>query len=243
FELLLKFPAAAEKSAMITVIEFDCRGIRDFFSAMVGVHQHVLAFLGMTIFGIVFAFGSESSKKVSRFVGHGAVGTALGDQGDGLFGVGGPSVGFASVGHFFNEKESQRGSGISLVQKSLRQLLHLDGVCLRRKAIDRGRVRAPKFKENVSLRIPDRVHLAQQGLRISGIPEAYKSLAIADLNRTDGDFHRLFIEYEDFERGIGLVGLWVLGLHSYLVKSHRSVGLDPEDTPRILIESSHRLRR
>ena len=83
--------------------------------------------------------------------------------------------------------------------------------------------------------------LVQQLLGVSGIAEAHKLLAIANLSRTNGNFHRLLIEHDDFERRFGLARLRVLCFYSDRVESNRSVSLDPEDTPRILIESSHRL--
>ena len=53
------------------------------------VHQHLLALLRMTVFGIVFAFGSESSEEMSRFMSHRAIGPAVRDQRDALFDIGG----------------------------------------------------------------------------------------------------------------------------------------------------------
>ena len=66
------------------------------------VHQHLLALLWMTVFGIVFAVGIKSSEKMSRFMSHRTIGPAIGDQRDPLFSVGGTLVGSASVGHFPN---------------------------------------------------------------------------------------------------------------------------------------------
>jgi hypothetical protein len=67
-------------------------------------------------------------------------------------------------------------------------LLHLDSVCLERKTVDRCRVRAAKFEVDVGLRIPDGVHLVEQLPGVSGIAEAHKLLAIADLNLTLTEF-------------------------------------------------------
>jgi hypothetical protein len=64
---------------------------------------------------------------------------------------------------------------------------------------------------------------------------------VANLNGTDGNFHCLPIKHDDFERRFGLACLRVLCFHSHLVESNRSISLDPEDTPRTIIESSHRL--
>src|SRR6266404_296675 len=73
--------------------ELGYGGVRNFLSDVVDVHQHLLALLRMTVFGIVFAFLVESSEEMSRFVSHRAVGPAVGDQGDPLFGIGGAIVG------------------------------------------------------------------------------------------------------------------------------------------------------
>ena len=87
---------------MITVIELGYGGVRNFLPDVVDVHQHLLALLWMTVFGIVFAFGGESSEEMSRFMSHRAVGPAVGDQRDALFGISGAIVGSPSVRHFPN---------------------------------------------------------------------------------------------------------------------------------------------
>src|ERR1700730_8069747 len=92
----------SSKSAAITVIELGYGGVRNFLPGVVDVHQHLLALLWMTVFGIVFAFGSESSEEMSRFMSHRAVGPAVGDQRDALFGIGSAIVGSSSVRHFPN---------------------------------------------------------------------------------------------------------------------------------------------
>jgi hypothetical protein len=78
-------------------------------------------------------------------------------------------------------------------------------------------------------------------LWVSGVAEAHKLLAIANLNGPNGNFVRLLIEHDDFERRFGLVRLRLLCFHSHLVESNRSVSLDPKDTPRTIFESSHPL--
>jgi hypothetical protein len=87
---------------MITVIELGYGAVRNFLPDVVDVHQHLLALIWMAVFGIVFAFGSESSEEMSRFMSHRAVGPAVGDQGDALFGIGGAVVDNPSVRHFPN---------------------------------------------------------------------------------------------------------------------------------------------
>jgi hypothetical protein len=69
---------------------------------VVDVHQYLLTLLRMTVFGIVLAFGSESSEEMSRFMSHRAVGAAVSDQRDALFGICGAVVGGPSVRHFPN---------------------------------------------------------------------------------------------------------------------------------------------
>ena len=83
--------------------------------------------------------------------------------------------------------------------------------------------------------------LAQQLLGVSGVAEVHKLLAIANLNGPNGNFDRLLIEHDDSERRFGLASLRVLCFHSHLVESNRSISLDPEDTPRTIFESPHRL--
>ena len=91
---------------MITVIEFGYGGVRNFLTGVVDMHQHLLALLWVTVFGIVFAFGGECSEEMSRFMSHRAVGPAVGDQRDALFGIGGALVGSPSVRHFPNQKKT-----------------------------------------------------------------------------------------------------------------------------------------
>src|SRR6266849_6237647 len=94
--------APTPKSTVITIIELEYGGVRNFLPDVADVHQHLLALLWMTVFGIVFAFGGESSEEMSRFMSHRAVGPAVGDQRDALFGIGGALVGSPSVRHFPN---------------------------------------------------------------------------------------------------------------------------------------------
>ena len=67
----------------------------EFSFRVLGVHQHLLALLRMTVFGIIFPFCSESSEEMSRFMSH----CAVGDQRDTLFGISGAIVGSSSVCH------------------------------------------------------------------------------------------------------------------------------------------------
>src|ERR1700751_2304008 len=67
----------------------------EFSFRVLGVHQHLLALLRMTVFGIIFPFCSESSEEMSRFMSH----CAVGDQRDMLFGISGAIVGSSSVCH------------------------------------------------------------------------------------------------------------------------------------------------
>ena len=93
------------QSAAITVIELGYGGVWNLLPDVVDVHQHLLALLRVTVFGIVFAFLIESSEEMSRFMSH----RAVGDQRDSLFGICGAVCGSPSVRHFPNQKERQRG--------------------------------------------------------------------------------------------------------------------------------------
>ena len=109
-------------------------------------------------------------------------------------------------------------------------------ICLRRKTVDRCRVSVAKFEVNVGLRIPDGIHLIQQLLGISGASEAHRALAIEDLNRTM-QISPSSYRHDDFERRFGLARLRVLCFDSHL-RIEPEMSLDPENTPRNLIESS-----
>ena len=56
----------------------------------------------MTVLGTVVAFLIKRSEEMSRFMSHGAIGPAVGDQRNPVFGRGGTIVGSASVPHSVN---------------------------------------------------------------------------------------------------------------------------------------------
>src|ERR1700730_1926757 len=104
---------SSSKSAAITVIELGYGGVRNFLPAVVDVHQHLLALLWMTVFGIVFAFGGEHCEGMSRFIRHRAVAPAVWDLVSAPFGIGGPLVGRPSVLFLPIEENRHRGSLIT----------------------------------------------------------------------------------------------------------------------------------
>ena len=107
YQMLTYWPM---KSAVVPVVEIGDGTVGNFLPGVMDVHQHLLAFFRMAIFGAVFAFGRESSEKMACFMSHRAVGSTVGDQGDAFFGIGGPFVGLPSVRQLPNEKKRQRGS-------------------------------------------------------------------------------------------------------------------------------------